>query len=127
MLQRMMQKVLVEDVNEGSSEDKLVSEILEIRKMISMVEKSISKSNSSESLEKLEPLLRVLRLEMVKRTILLANKHGLSIRVPIAPVGHNGGAILREPFYEDLSMLEKELDRAYRTAIDMLNNLSRLV
>ncbi|MEM2436537.1 MAG: hypothetical protein QXN75_00975 [Thermoproteota archaeon] len=123
----MMQKALVEDVKEESSEDKLVSEILEIRNMISMVEKNILKSNSSESLERLESLLRILRLEMVKRTILLANKHGLSIGIPIAPVSNNGGAIFRGPFYEDFSRLEKELDRAYRTAIDMLNNLSRLV
>ncbi|MEM1557789.1 MAG: hypothetical protein QXT26_00040 [Thermoproteota archaeon] len=123
----MMQKVIVEDINEESSEEELVSEILEIRSMISLVKKKAVEAETDKDVEKLESLLRILKLEMIKRTMLLVNKCGLGIGLPMAQVLHNGGGSTWEPFYDDFSKLEEKLNRAYRAARDMLNNLSRLV
>jgi len=123
----MMQEVIVEGIKKQYSEEKLVSEILEIMNMISLLEKKMLKTKSSRSIEKIEALLQTLRLEMTKRTVLLASRHGLSIRLPTASSLNNGGGSIQEPFYSDFSRLEEELNKAYRAARDMLNNLSRLV
>ncbi len=136
----MMQKMLVQDVkDEGTSESEtLVSEVLEIMKMMKTVRKKIveSKNGGSEDppnadVEKLESFLQTLRLEMVKRSIMLAQKHGVQFRSSTAPVLLNGGSKVssKEPDFilSDLSRLEEELNKAYRVARETLSNLGRLV
>lgn len=136
----MMLKMLVQDVKdeESSESETLVSEVLEIMGMMKTVRKKIveSKNGGSEdspnsSVEKLESLLQTLRLEMVKRSILLAKKHGIGFRPLTAPVLLNGGSRVfpKEPDFilGDLSRLEEELNKAYRVARETLSNLGRLV
>jgi hypothetical protein len=136
----MMQKMLVQDAKgeEPLESEKLVSEVLEIMSMVEKVKKKIREAKSSQSssvsdngVRKMESLLQTLRLEMVKRSILLASKHGIWFKPSIAPVLLNGGS--REKPKEtgfaldDFSSLEEELNRAYRAARETLDNLSRLV
>jgi hypothetical protein len=135
-----MRKMLVQDAKEEEplESEKLVSEVLEIMSMVEKVKKKIHEAKSSrngdfseDSVEKMESLLQTLRLEMVKRSILLASKHGVRFKPSIAPVLLNGGSKekSREPSFviDDFSSLEEELNRAYRVARETLNNLSRLV
>jgi len=135
----MMLKMLAQDIRDEESleSETLASEILEIMEMMKTVRRKIveSKNGGSENpdadVEKLEDLLHTLRLEMVKRSILLAQKHGIGFKPPAAPVLLNGGS--RHASKEsdfilgDLSKLEEELNRAYRVARETLSNLSRLV
>ncbi|MEM2930531.1 MAG: hypothetical protein QW797_06700 [Thermoproteota archaeon] len=132
--------MLVQDVKgeEFSESETLVSEVLEIMEMMKIVRKRIaaSKNGGSEDppnadVEKLESLLQTLRLEMVKRSILLAQKHGIGFKPPAAPALLNGGSkhASKEPDFilGDLSRLEEELNKAYRAARETLSNLGRLV
>lgn len=135
----MMLKMLVQDAEgeESSESETLVSEVLEIMEMMKTVRKRISElkngggNDTDEGVEKLENLLQTLRLEMVKRSILLAQKHGVGFKPPAAPALLNGGSkhASKEPDFilGDLSRLEEELNRAYRVARETLSNLSRLV
>ncbi|MBO3833078.1 MAG: hypothetical protein FGF51_06790 [Candidatus Brockarchaeota archaeon] len=135
----MMLKMLVQDVKgeESSESETLVSEVLEIMSMMKTVKRRIGElknggnSDPDTSVEKLENLLQTLRLEMVKRGILLAQKHGIGFKPPAAPALLNGGGkhVSKEPDFilGDLSRLEEELNRAYRVARETLSNLSRLV
>lgn len=132
----MMLKMLVQDIK-GEESETLVSEVLEIMSMMKTVRRRIDElknggsSDPSAGVEKLENLLQTLRLEMVKRSILLAQKHGIGFKPPAAPVLLNGGSkhSSKEPDFilGDLSRLEEELNRAYRVARETLSNLSRLV
>ncbi|MEM2051128.1 MAG: hypothetical protein QXO47_01350 [Thermoproteota archaeon] len=132
----MMLKMLVQDVK-GEESETLVSEVLEIMEMMKTVRRRIDElknggnSDPHEGVEKLESLLQTLRLEMVKRSILLAQKHGIGFKPPAAPALLNGGSkhASKEPDFilGDLSRLEEELNRAYRVARETLSNLSRLV
>lgn len=122
----MMQKAFVQDMKKEPVEDKLVDEILEIRNMISMIEDKANSERHGRNTSKFEILLQTLRHEMVKRILLLASRHSLNIRLSSTSL-NNGGDVFREPFYYDFSKLEEELNKAYRVARDMLDNLSRLV
>ncbi|NHW00093.1 MAG: hypothetical protein HA496_10730 [Thaumarchaeota archaeon] len=135
----MMLKMLVQDAKgeEAQESETLVAEVLEIMEMIKTVRKRIGElendggSNPDTSVEKLESLLKTLRLEMVKRSIILAQKHGLDFKPPTVPAVLNGGG-RHAPggsdfVLDDFSKLEEELNRAYRVARETLNNLSRLV
>ncbi|MEM3712438.1 MAG: hypothetical protein QXR97_02755 [Thermoproteota archaeon] len=124
---KMMQKAFVQDIKKEPVEDRLVHEILEIMSMINMVEDKAHTLEYSQDAMKFETLLQTLRREMVKRALLLANKHGLKIKLPTTSLLNNGGDKFREPFYDDFLRLEEELNKAYRAARDMLSNLSRLV
>jgi len=126
MYKKMIQKTFVQGIKKEHVEDRLVWEIIEIMDMINMVEKA-SGENQNQKTERLESLLQTLRLEMVKRAILLAEKHGLNIKFQTVLSLQNSGEKLREPFYTNFSRLEEELNRAYHMARDMLDNLSRLV
>jgi len=134
-----MLKMLVQDAKgeEAQESETLVAEVLEIMEMIKTVRKRIGElendggSNPDTSVEKLESLLKTLRLEMVKRSIILAQKHGLDFKPPTVPAVLNGGG-RHAPggsdfVLDDFSKLEEELNRAYRVARETLNNLSRLV
>ncbi|MDW8034067.1 MAG: hypothetical protein RMI79_03920 [Nitrososphaerota archaeon] len=123
----MMQKAFVQDIKKESVEDRLVHEIIEIMGMINMVENRAHIAEYSQNASKFETLLQTLRHEMVKRAVLLASKHGLKIRLPMTYPLNNGGEKLRETSYDDFSRLEEELNKAYRFARDMLDNLNRLV
>jgi len=135
----MMLKMLVQDAEgeESSESEILVSEVLEIMEMMKTVRRRIVElkngggNDPDAGVEKLENLLQTLRLEMVKRSILLAQKHGVGFKPPAAPALLNGGSkhASKEPDFilGDLSRLEEELNRAYRVAKETLSNLSRLV
>lgn len=136
----MMQKMLIQDAKEEEplESEKLVSEVLEIMGMVEKVKKKIREARLSQngsvsegSIGKMESLLQTLRLEMVKRSILLASKHGIRFKPSTAPALLNGGSSEKpkEPSFvlDDFSSLEEELNRAYRVARETLNNLSRLV
>lgn len=135
-----MMKMLIQDAKEEEpvESEKLVSEVLEIMGMMEKVKKKILEAKSSQnvnvsdsSVGKMESLLQTLRLEMVKRSILLASKHGIRFKPSVAPVLLNGGSREkpREPGFalDDFSSLEEELNKAFRVARETLNNLSRLV
>lgn len=135
----MMQKMLIQDTKEEPLEsEKLVSEVLEIMGMVKKVKNKIHDTKSSQnsnfskdSVGKMESLLQTLGLEMTKRLILLANKHGIQFKPSVAPVLLNGGSMEKPRgksfIVDDFSSLEEELNKAYRVARETLNNLSRLV
>lgn len=133
----MIGKMIAQDDKEEPLEsEKLVSEILEIRNMMETIKKKALEVRSSrdplpdEGVERIEQLLQTLRLEMVKRSILLANKHGVRFKPSVVPAMLNGGGgmgKLKESSFIDFSKLEEDLDRACRVARETLNNLSRLV
>ncbi len=131
----MMLKMLVQDVK-GEESETLVSEVLEIMGMMKTIRRRIDELKNDGNSDpdagvKLKNLLQTLRLEMVKRVILLAQKHGIGFKPPAAPALLNGGSkhASKEPDFilNDLSRLEEELNRAYRVARETLSNLSRLV
>jgi hypothetical protein len=122
----MMQNVLVEGIREEPFESEtLVSEIIEIMGMMDAVKRKMAEAKSSGDAEGLESLLKTLRIEIVKRGILIARKHGLGLSSTMALA--NGGGKFKEPFHYEFSRLEEELDKAYRAARNMINNLNRLV
>ncbi|MEM1553318.1 MAG: hypothetical protein QXJ72_00320 [Thermoproteota archaeon] len=121
-----MQKAFVQGIKKEYVEDKLVDEILEIRNMISMLEDRANSEGHGQNTGKFETLLQTLRYEMIKRVLLLASRYDLNIK-PLLTSLNNGGDMFKEPFYDAFSKIEEELNRAYRVARDVLDNLSRMV
>lgn len=128
--------MLIQDEDSSESEI-LVSEVMEIMEMIKTVKNKIleakngkNKNPSNTNVEKLESLLNILRSEIGKRGILIAEKHGIHFKHPATSVLLNGKSrSVSEPDFvlSDLTRLEEELNRAYRVAQETLSNLSKVV
>ncbi|MGQ9478399.1 MAG: hypothetical protein ACUVQ0_00030 [Thermoproteota archaeon] len=126
-----MDSILIQEVEGMDAEsERLVSEILRIMEMIKHVKKRMVENQYAYvDKERLETLLRTLRLEMVKRSIMLTNKYCKEFK-PYVSTLFNGG--VREEtnsqnMVSDFFRLEEELNRAYHVAKETLTNLSRLL